>query len=56
MAKPTAKEQAIIDNRNKDILEMDKKGYPREYICSYYKLSKGRVSLILKKLKQNGKI
>ena len=52
MTRPNKKQTIIIEKRNRDILEMEKKGYPRDYICSYFGLSKGRLSLILKKIKQ----
>jgi hypothetical protein len=53
MTRPTKSEAIVIQKRNKEILEMEKKGYPRDYICNYFGLSKGRLSLILKKIKRN---
>jgi hypothetical protein len=51
MAAPTKEQKIAIEKRNKDIMEMVEKGYPRSYICSYYKLSKGRLSIIIKTIK-----
>ena len=52
MAAPTKEEKIAIENRNKEIFEMVEKGFPRSYICSYYKLSKGRLSIIIKTMKE----
>lgn len=48
MARPTKKESIAIIKRNVEIVAMETKGYPLDYICSYFGLTKGRVSQILK--------
>ena len=49
MPRPTKQEAIAIRKRNDDILSMDQKGYPLDYIASFYNLTKGRVVQILKK-------
>ncbi len=49
MPRPTKQEAIAIHKRNDDILVMDQKGYPLDYIASFYNLTKGRVVQILKK-------
>ena len=49
MPRPTKQEAIAIRKRNDDILAMDQKGYPLDYIASFYNLTKGRVVQILKK-------
>jgi DNA invertase Pin-like site-specific DNA recombinase len=56
IGRPTKKEQATIDKRDQDILEMETKGYPRDYIQNYYGLTKGQVSKIIKKMKQKNAV
>lgn len=52
MPRPTKHEAVIIAKRNEEILIMDEKGYPLDYITSYYGITKGRVVQILKEMKQ----
>ena len=49
MARPNKNKAIAIKKRNDDILLMDQKGYPLDYIASFYNLTKGRVVQILKK-------
>lgn len=56
MPRPTKKEAMAIRKRNDDILSMDQKGYPLDYIASFYNLTKGRVVQILKKESENKKV
>lgn len=49
MARPTKQESIAIKKRNEELFAMSEKGYPLDYIASYYNLSKGRVVQILKK-------
>jgi hypothetical protein len=49
MARPNKKEAIVIQKRNKELLAMVKNGYPMDYICSYFGLTKGRISQIIKK-------
>ena len=49
MARPNKKEAIVIQKRNAELLTMVQKGYPLDYICSYFNLTKGRVSQIIKK-------
>ena len=49
MARPTKQESIAIKKRNEEIFAMNEKGYPLDYIASYYNLTKGRVVQILKK-------
>jgi len=49
MARPTKQESIAIAKRNTEIFAMNEKGYPLDYIASYYNLTKGRVVQILKK-------
>ena len=51
--RPTQSEAIAIQKRNEEILAMDQKGYPLDYIAAYYSLSKGRVVNILNKMKRN---
>jgi hypothetical protein len=51
MARPNKEQLVVIQKRNKELLTMVKKGYPSDYICSFFNLSKGRVSQIIKKNK-----
>lgn len=52
MARPSKEEAIVIQKRNKELLTMVDKGYPIDYICSYFGLTKGRVSQIIKKSKK----
>ena len=47
MARPTKKEELEILIRNKEILKMEKKGYPRNLISTMFRLSEGQVSKII---------
>ncbi len=49
MARPNKNEAIAIKKRDDEIVEMKKKGYPLDYISSYFSLSKGRVVQIIKK-------
>ncbi len=49
MARPTKQESIAISKRNAEIFAMSEKGYPLDYIASFYNLTKGRVVQILKK-------
>ena len=51
MARPNKKEAIVIEKRNQELLTMIEKGYPIDYICSFFGLSKGRVSQIVKQKK-----
>lgn len=51
MARPTKNEAIAIRKRNDTIVAMSVKGYPLDYIASFYNLTKGRVVQILKKEK-----
>ena len=48
MARPNKREAIVIQKRDQELLTMVEKGYPIDYICSYFNLSKGRVSQIIK--------
>ena len=52
MPRPTKQEAIAIRKRNDDVLAMDQKGYPLDYIASFYNLTKGRVVQILKRIKE----
>lgn len=47
--RPDKKTQAIIAIRNKNIIADYNKGYPRDYICEYYKISESVLSRIIQK-------
>ncbi len=47
MARPTKEAAILIEKRNKDIMSMKQKGYPREYIAGYFNISKSRLSRII---------
>ena len=49
MARPNKHQASVIKKRNMAILAMDKRGYPLDYIASFYSLTKGRVVQILKR-------
>ena len=49
MARPTKKEAVVKQLRDREIVLMVGKGYPLDYICHYFGLTKGRVSQITKK-------
>ena len=54
MARPNKHQASVIKKRNMAILAMDKRGYPLDYIASFYSLTKGRVVQIIgKKLTVN---
>ena len=54
--RPNKNEAIAIKKRNDDIVAMDAKGYPLDYIASFYNLTKGRVVQILKKESENKKV
>lgn len=48
MSRPTKQEAVAIHKRNNKMLAMDQKGYPLDYIATFFNLTKGRVVQILK--------
>lgn len=56
MARPNKTKAIAIKKRNKEIVAMDEKGYPLDYLASYSNLTKGRVVQILKKESENKKV
>ena len=48
--RPSKEDSIAIAKRNKEIARMGKK-YPVEYLASFYGLTKGRISQILKEAK-----
>ena len=52
IGRPTKKEAIIIQQRDKELLAFFDKGYPVDYICAYFNLTKGRVSQIINKRKK----
>ena len=52
MARPTKTEAIAIKKRDEEMLEMDRKNYPLDYISAYFSLSKGRIVQIIKKKKE----
>jgi len=55
MARPDKNKAAIIKKRDELIFKMDKKGYPLDYIASFWNLTKGRVVQIIKSEKRSKK-
>lgn len=47
MARPNKNQAAVIKKRNQVIYNMDKKGYPLDYIAFFFTLTKGRVVQII---------
>jgi hypothetical protein len=50
--RPGKKESVVIAKRNREIVRMNER-YPVEYLASFYNLTEGRVSQILKNAKIN---
>lgn len=48
MARPNKNEALAIKKRDESIFIMKQKGYPLDYIASFYNVSKGRIVQILK--------
>ena len=46
--RPNKNEAIAIQKRDEQIVAMDQKGYPLDYIASFHNLTKGRVVQILK--------
>ena len=49
LGRPNKQDAIAISKRNSELYQMFKKGYPRDYIISYFGLTKGRVAQIIKK-------
>ena len=56
IGRPNKNEAIAIKDRNRDIIAMDNKGYPLDYISSYHNLTKGRVVQIIKKEAKKKKV
>ena len=56
MARPNKTEAIAIKKRDGDIVAMNLKGYPLDYIASFCNLTKGRVVQILKKKSEQEKV
>lgn len=54
--RPNKNEAIAIKKRNEDIVIMDKKRYPLDYIASYHNLTKGRVVQIVKEEAERKKL
>lgn len=48
MARPNKNQSTVINKRNQVIYNMNKKGYPLDYIAFFFTLTKGRIVQIIK--------
>jgi uncharacterized protein involved in high-affinity Fe2+ transport len=54
--RPSKVEQDLLRKRDIHLVKMLDDGYPRDYIMSYFNLSKGQVSKIIKATKRKSEI
>lgn len=54
--RPNKNEAIAIKKRNEQIVGMNEKGYPLDYLASFHNLTKGRVVQILKNESEKKKV
>ena len=55
IGRPDKVEAIAIKKRNEELVAMDEKGYPLDFLANYFNLTKGRVVQILKEEEENTK-